>query len=97
MSKASTLGKQTASAIQNNHRCSVSFIKLVEAGADATLTLYDTNSTDTSQSRIIDYLEIAAAQGAAGGPLSTPLEFESGVYAVLTGASAYYFIHTIKD
>ena len=95
MSKASTLGKQTASAIQNNHRCSVSFIKLVEAGADSTLTLYDTNSTGTSEGRIIDYLEVASGDGAVGGPLTTPLEFKNGVYAVLTGASAYYFIHTV--
>lgn len=91
---AQTGGKQTASAVVYSGPCVLTFVKLVEAGADSTLTLYDSATATTSGKTIMDYLEVMAGDGQVGGPMTVPLTFSQGVYAVVTGTSAYYFVHT---
>ena len=88
-----TSGKQTSSAVVYAGSCKLTFIKLVETGADATLTLYDSATAETSGKKVIDYLECKDADSQAGGSISNPVNVDNGIYAVLTGSGAYYFIH----
>lgn len=94
---AKTNGKQTANSIVHHGHCVVTFIKLVEAGADSTLTLYDSDTATTSGKTVMDYLEVVNGDGQVGGALSYPLEFDEGVYAVVSGSGAYYFIHVKEN
>ena len=73
--------------------CVLTFIKLVEVAADATLTIYDSATATTTSKTIRDYLEAEDGDSQVGGPLAKPVTFYEGVYAVLTGSNAYYFIH----
>lgn len=90
---AVTSGKQTATAVVYAGPCVVSFIKLVETAATATLTLYDSATATTTSKTTVDYLECKDNDSQCGGPLTVPITFYQGVYAVLSGANAYYFIH----
>ncbi len=83
-------GKQTASAVVYAGPCVLTFVKLVEVGADATLTLYDNASAASGTIR--DYLEAEDGDSQVGGPRTAPVTFQNGIYATLTGANAYYFI-----
>lgn len=90
-----TKGEQSASAVQFAGSCEVTFIKLVEGGNDSTLTLYNSATATTSGKVKMDFLEAEDGDSQAGGPISKPLIFDQGCYAVLTGASASYYIHVV--
>ena len=85
-------GKQSATAVQFAEKCVLTFVKLVEVGGDATLTLYDSATATTAGKTIRDYLEAEDGDSQVGGPRTNPITFHEGVYAVLTGQSSYYFI-----
>ncbi len=85
-------GKQSATAVQFAGTCVLTFVKLVEVAADATLTLYDSATATTVGKTIRDYLEAENGDSQVGGPRTNPVTFHEGVYAVLTGANAYYFV-----
>lgn len=90
---AQTSGKQTATAVLYAGPCVVTVVKLVEAGADATLYLYDSATATTTSKTARDYTEIDSGENVAQSIYPRPVTFYEGVYAVLTGANAFYFIH----
>ena len=84
-------GKQTTSAVQFAGPCEIKHVKLIEAGAASTLTIYDSATATTVGKTIVEYWELDADENVAGGTnLNIPCY--EGCYAVLTGASAFYFI-----
>ena len=89
---AITKGKQTTSAVQYAGSAVITFVKLVEVAADATLTIYD-SATAATTGKVVDYLEAEDGDSQVGGPLTVPVTVTNGIYVVLTGANAYYFIH----
>jgi hypothetical protein len=87
-------GKQEANALIYAGACELVYVKLVEGGADATLTLYDSSSATSSGKTVRDYWSAVIGDGATGAVfgLNNGIVFTQGIYAEVSGTSAQFYL-----
>ena len=87
--------KRTANALLYTGPCGITGVKInTDGNNNAVLTIYDNTSASGD---IVEEFTIPAANMYGGRNWVTPVKCENGIYAVISGTNAAYFIEYLSE